>query len=106
VQRVVSGTFNGFGISGFFETTTATVLPTKHPVEMRAAPTFSFTAANTFYCQTTSNLTPSAISLSNASTLGGVISATVSGATAGNGCHLIRNNNNGSETTITASAEL
>ena len=106
VYRILSGTFNAFGIGGFFETTTATVLPTRHPVEMRAAPTFSFTAANTFYCQTTSNVTPSAISLSNASTLGGVISATVSGVTAGTGCHLIRNNNNGSETTITASAEL
>jgi hypothetical protein len=106
VNRVVSGSFNAFCISGFFESTTATVLPVKHPVEMRSSPTFSFTAANTFFCQTTSNVTPSAISLGNANTFGAVLSATVSGVTAGTGCHLIRNNNNGSETTITASAEL
>ena len=106
VQRVVSGTFNGFGISGFFESTTSAIFPTKHPVEMRSAPLFAFTAANTFYCQTSSNVVPSAISLQDATTLSCVIKATVSGVTAVTGCHLIRNNNNGSETTITASAEL
>ena len=98
-----SGTF-GFG--GFFETTTAAVMTLRHPVEMRASPTFSFSAANTFFTQTTSNITPSAISLQSASTFGGVIDATVSGATAGNGFHLIRNIGNGTESSITASAEL
>ena len=98
-----SGTF-GFG--GFFETTTAAVITLRHPVEMRASPTFSFSAANTFFTQTTSNITPSAISLQSASTFGGVIDATVSGATAGNGFHLIRNIGNGTEASITASAEL
>ena len=106
VNRVLSGSFGAFGLSGFFETTTVGLVPIRHPVEMRAAPTYSFSAANTFYTQTTSNLTISAIALGNASVFGGVINATVSGATAGSGLHLIRNNNNGAETTITASAEL
>jgi hypothetical protein len=106
VNRVLSGSFGAFGLSGFFETTTVGLVPIRHPVEMRAAPTYSFSAANTFYTQTTSNVTPTAIALGNASIFGGVINATVSGVTAGNGFHLIRDNNNGSETTITASAEL
>jgi hypothetical protein len=106
VNRVLSGIFGAFGLSGFFENTTTALIPIRHPVEMRASPTYSFSAANTFYTQTTSNVTPTAIALGNASIFGGVINATVSGVTAGNGFHLIRNNNNGSETTITASAEL
>jgi hypothetical protein len=104
VNRLSSS--GGFGLSGFFETTTSAVITLRHPVEMRASPTFSFSAANTFFTQTTTNITPSAISLRDANTFGGVISATVSGATAGNGCHLVRNTGNGSETTITATAEL
>jgi len=106
VNRVLTGIFGAFGLSGFFETTTVALIPIRHPVEMRASPTYSFSAANTFYTQTTFNITPSAIALGNANIFGGVLNATVSGATAGNGFHLIRNNNNGSETTITASAEL
>jgi hypothetical protein len=103
---VLSGSFGAFGLSGFFETTTNAVVPIRHPVEMRASPTYAFSAANTFFTQTTSNVTPTALTLINANIFGGAISATVSGVTAGVAFHLIRNNNNGSETTITASAEL
>jgi hypothetical protein len=104
VNRLSSS--GGFGLSGYFETSTAALITIRHPVEMRASPTFSFSAANTFFTQTTSNITPSAISLRDANTFGGVINPTVSGASAGNGCHLVRNTGNGTESTITASAEL
>ena len=106
VNRVLSGTFGAFGLSGFFENTTTANIPIRHPVEMRASPTFTFSAANTFITQGTSNITPSAMAAGTMNSFGGVLQGTISGATAGAGCHLIRNNSNGTETTITASAEL
>jgi hypothetical protein len=106
VNRVLSGTYGAFGLSGFFENTTTANIPIRHPVEMRASPTFTFSAANTFITQGTSNITPSAMAAGTMNSFGGVLQGTISGATAGAGCHLIRNNTNGTETTITASAEL
>ena len=106
VNRVLLGTFGAFGLSGFFENTTTANIPIRHPVEMRASPTFTFSAANTFITQGTSNITPSAMAVGTMNSFGGVLQGTISGATAGAGCHLIRNNSNGTETTITASAEL
>ena len=106
VNRVLLGTFGAFGLSGFFENTTTANIPIRHPVEMRASPTFTFSAANTFITQGTSNITPSAMATGTMNSFGGVLQGTISGATAGAGCHLIRNNGNGTETTITASAEL
>ena len=106
VNRVLLGTFGAFGLSGFFENTTTANIPIRHPVEMRASPTFTFSAASTFITQGTSNITPSAMAVGTMNSFGGVLQGTISGATAGAGCHLIRNNSNGTETTITASAEL
>jgi hypothetical protein len=106
VNRVLSGTYGAFGLSGFFENTTTANIPIRHPVEMRTSPTFTFSAANTFITQGTSNITPTAMAAGTMNSFGGVLQGTISGATAGAGCHLIRNNTNGTETTITASAEL
>jgi hypothetical protein len=87
-----SGGFQVFGF-GYVANTTDSQVGVQFPVTMRSVPTFTSSAANTFYLQDPStNRTPSAMSLQTASVFCASVVATITGGTAGQGCKLIDQN--------------
>jgi hypothetical protein len=101
---VTAGGFTQMASSLFFSATTNARAVIQFPVTMRATPTATYSAANTFLAQATANYTPSAIATTSS---GGntnfiAVDATVSGATAGQGGTLIDNNSSSAKITVTA----
>lgn len=100
-----STTANSPYASGFVDTSTSALFGLFFPVSMRAAPSFTFSAGNTFQVRPAggSGITGSAISGSLATAQTAQIALTISGATAASG--LLRDAGSGNSY-IQASAEL
>ena len=101
---LTAGGFTQIASSLFFSAATNARAVIQFPVTMRATPTATYSAANTFLAQATTNYTPSAIATTSS---GGntnfiAVDATVSGATAGQGGTLIDNNSSSAKITVTA----
>jgi hypothetical protein len=91
-QPTSPGGFCVFGF-GYVDAATSCQVGVPLPVTMRAVPTYTSTAANTFYIQdATTNRTPSATSLQTASYSYASVNFTITGGTAGTGCKLLDRN--------------
>jgi len=88
-----TGGFRGMSASAYAATTTSAQCPVQFPVQMRSSPTATFSAANTFLLQLGSaNFDASAITFGGLTTIGGLVTTTISGATAGTAGVLLSNN--------------